>query len=236
MKQQWSKHLPLFALLGFLTCLWACQSDNSLSSSSEEFDLTDNIADAEAVITGLGNGAPSGAHYNLNIIGVPKDKSADMTGNNGHRIFVKLQGKTKILLYEGEDYSVLDANGTDGKAEFQLPHPDPDSTGITKYAIFARALGKPGGSATLSTCAIDTATDEEFCSVYSTIAFREKGKRSFSDVSKDLLYIYADLDGDGNLERYPLFDEALEGYFWDYDNKGLKLYQMRFYPVPSDVN
>ena len=44
-----------------------------------------------------GNGAPSGPHYNLNIIGVPKDKTADMTGNNGHRIFVPLLGKTSIL-------------------------------------------------------------------------------------------------------------------------------------------
>src|SRR5262245_8793813 len=54
-----------------------------------------------------GNGAPSGAHYNLNVIGVPKGKSADMTGNNGHRIFVALQSKTKILLSPG-DFGVLD--------------------------------------------------------------------------------------------------------------------------------
>jgi hypothetical protein len=33
-----------------------------------------------------GNGAPSGAHYTLNIIGVPKNKTADMTNNSGHRI------------------------------------------------------------------------------------------------------------------------------------------------------
>ena len=46
-----------------------------------------------------GNGAPSGAHYNLNIIGVGDNfTEADMTGNMGHRIFVKLEGKTKINL------------------------------------------------------------------------------------------------------------------------------------------
>src|SRR3989338_11328150 len=80
-----------------------------------------------------GNGAPSGAHYNLNLIGVPKGKTADMTGNNGHRIFVKLTGGTKIMLAEG-DFQVLDANGTDGSAAFQLPLPaecyatvDPDT-------------------------------------------------------------------------------------------------------------
>lgn len=50
------------------------------------------------------------------------------------------------------------------------------------------------------------------------------------------LNIYADLDGDGTAERYPLFDEALQDCFWSYDNNGLKLLQLRFYPVPSDVN
>ena len=34
---------------------------------------------------GKGNGAPSGAHYTLNIIGVPKAKTADMSGNNGRQ-------------------------------------------------------------------------------------------------------------------------------------------------------
>ena len=43
------------------------------------------------------NGAPSGKHYNLNIIGVPKAKSATMDGNNGHRIFVPEDGKAKII-------------------------------------------------------------------------------------------------------------------------------------------
>lgn len=33
-----------------------------------------------------GNGAPSGPHYNLNIIGVENVKKADMTGSNRHTI------------------------------------------------------------------------------------------------------------------------------------------------------
>src|SRR5436309_16112070 len=48
-----------------------------------------------------GNGAPSGPHYNLNIIGVPKTKTADMTNSDGHTIFVPLDGSTKILLSPG---------------------------------------------------------------------------------------------------------------------------------------
>src|SRR5437763_17213384 len=67
-----------------------------------------------------GNGAVSGSHYNLNIIGVSKGKTADMTGDNGHRIFVNLFGKTSIGLNQSTDgtFQVLDANGTDGKASF----------------------------------------------------------------------------------------------------------------------
>jgi hypothetical protein len=181
-----------------------------------------------------GNGSPSGSHYNLNIIGVPKGKDASMTGNNGHRIFVKLDGKTKILLSEGE-FKVLDANGTDGTAKFQLPNPDPENDGTTTYSVYSRALGKPGGSSTMTTCASDLDTTDEYCSNSSLVSVRTKGKKSFVNVSRDLLYIYYDLDGDGIIERYALFDERLRDYFWDYDNNGLKLLQLRFYPVSTSV-
>lgn len=184
-----------------------------------------------------GNGAPSGSHYNLNIIGVSKDKTADMDNNKGHRIFVKLWGNSKIYLMEGDDFQVLDANGTDGRAEFQLPNPDPDDDGITEYSVWIRPLGKPGGGATMTTCATDP-DDPIFpvCSTLNVVLVRSKGKSSFRNVSKELLYIYVDLDGDGVVERFPLFDEALRDYFWNYDNNGLKIVQLRFYEIPTDVN
>lgn len=210
---------------------------DDISTTSDwqaEFDRA--FEDANAVVAHMtGNGGLPGPHYNLNIIGVPKSKSADMDDNNGHRIFVKLEGNTKILLSEG-DFAVLDANGTDGTAIFQLPAPDGDNDGVTEYSVFARALGKPGGSSTMTTCATEVATDIEYCSIYSSVQIRSKGKSSFSNVSRELLYIYADLDGDGRVERYPLFDEALRDYFWSYDNNGMKLLQLRFYEVPTDVN
>ena len=184
-----------------------------------------------------GNDAPSGSHFNLNIIGVPKDKIADMSDNNGHRIFVKLDGKSKINLKEGDEFKVLDANGTDGNgAAFQLPSPDPDNDGITEYSVYSRALGKPGGSSTMTTCATDPVSGEDICSNTSVISVRSGGKSRFVNVSRDLLYIYADLDDDGTIERVPLFDDRLEDYLWEYDNRGLKLLQLRFYPISSDVN
>jgi hypothetical protein len=182
-----------------------------------------------------GNGSLSGAHYGLNIIGVPRDKSADLTGNSGHRIFVPLEGSAKINLREG-DFLVLDANGTDGTAAFQLPSPDPDNDGITTYSVFARALGTPGGSSVTTTCATDPVTGELLCSTESLLLVRSSGSSRFENVSRQLLYIYADIDGDGDVDRVPLFDDSLQDFFWQYDNTGLKLAQMRFYEVPTNVN
>jgi len=216
----------IFLCMAALVCagiLAACSSEPT------------GVEGQQSLTSTQGNGFPSGSHFNLNIIGVPKDKSADMTDNNGHRIFVKLDGRSKIMLQEGEEFQVLDANATDGSGLFQLPNPDPDNNGVTEYSVFARALGKPGGSATMTTCAEDE-FDVEWCSTVSEVFVREAKKPVARNVSRALLYIYADLDEDGTDERYPLFDDALEGYYWSYDNNGLKLLQLRFYEVPTDVN
>ena len=200
-----------------------------------------------------GNGAPSGAHYNLNIIGVSKDKTAAMDNNSGHRIFVKLWGNdSKILLTEG-DFAVLDANGTDGTAKFQLPNPDPDGDGTTAYSVYVRALGKPGGSALMQTCYTDdtgTWCAVDFSGGVSQIEIeRSKGKPTFENVSKDLLYVDycaawdagADLiigtDDDvcTDVDQVPLFGVEAEEFFWDYDNSGLKVAQLRFYEVPTET-
>jgi hypothetical protein len=194
------------------------------------------VAPAVAGNDSTGNGAPSGSHYTLNIIGVSKDKTSAMDNNSGSRIFVPLWSTAKIGLAEG-DFGVLDANGTDQNgARFSLPNPDPDNDGVTGYSVYARALGTPGGGSTTTTCATDPATGEEICSTESMVLVRGTGKSTFDNVSKELLYVYYDLDGDGDLDRTPLFDERLEDYFWEYDNKGLKVAQLRFYEQETDVN
>jgi hypothetical protein len=181
-----------------------------------------------------GNGAPSGAHFNLNILGASKNKSADMSCGDGRRIFVPLVGSAKILLGEG-DFAVIDCNGTDGSAKFQLPNPDPAATGTTTYSVYVRALGKPGGSAKMTSCATDPTTGEEICSVSSVEVERKAGRSSFTNETKNLLYVNIDIDGDGDIDHIPLFDDRLEDYFWQYDNNGLKLLQMRFYEVPTTI-
>lgn len=182
-----------------------------------------------------GNGAPSGTHYTLNIIGVSKEKSPNLGGGNGSRIFVPLAGSTRINLGEG-DFAVLDANATDGTGSFQLPDPDADGDGITSYSVYSRALGTPGGSSTTTTCATDPTTGDLLCSQESMVLVRSTGGSKFTNVSRALLYVIADIDGDGTVEKVPLFDDRLQDYFWQYDNNGLRLAQMRFYELPTDTN
>ena len=191
---------------------------------------------AVASVSSTGNGGPSGAHYNLNIIGVAKDKSVNFSGGNGGRIFVDLSGSTRINLTEG-DYSVLDANGTDGIAAFQLPNPD-DGNGQLAYSVWVRALGKPGGKASMATCFTEFETASTWCNSGELVVKLNRlgGGSKFVDVSKQLLQVCADVNTDPTvttLQLVPLFSDLGTDYFWEYDNDGLKLAQMRFYPIST---
>jgi hypothetical protein len=306
--------LPLVALTAF-----------SLSACEETTAPVDGSA------FGVGNGYPVGGHdFLLNIIGVPKDKTAALDDNNGRRIFVRLYGGqpvcvtdedwaayqdllgvpveeqtenpyactaeewenalnggrgkvtggwdgldkvNKILLTPNTDglFGVLDANATDRDgAEFTMP----DDV-ATEYRVYARALGKPGGSAAMTLCANETeetADDingdeivdiETWCSINQAVLTRDRGRPVTEDVTSALFtltvlvdnddvkdvalttclieggLIDAPLDGDPLTDdplQYadvPVFHACFEDYFWNYDNRGLKLLQLRFFQVQS---
>lgn len=193
--------------------------------------------------------------YQLNLIGMDKkDKLGDNDDNNGHRIFVSLNGHTKIKLYNGTDFEVLDADGTDNDgAAFQLPYPgNCDTTDFSlcdlDYSVFIRILGKPSDLPyTIVTCAdelVDLDGDgiANECSVESVSLPSSNGKgknAKFTDVSKELLTICLDTDaavdsdGDGNFTndcdlRAELFDDKLENFSWEVDANGHRLAQLRF--------
>jgi hypothetical protein len=210
-----------------------------------------------AGVAETGNGAPSGAHYTLNLIGVPKDKSAEFSGGNGRRIFVDLgrsgTSNTRINLGPGE-FAVIDANGTDGTAAFQLPNPDPDGDGTTLYSVYLRVLGKPGGKGTLQSCYEDDlgtwcAADFDGGVAPLPLERTKGGAPKFTNVSKDLLYVDYCLAWDAGPDTVPgteddvctdvdqigLFSDELLSYYWSFDNQGLKLVQLRFYEVPTDT-
>ena len=217
---------------------------------------------ASPALAQTGNGAPSGPHYTLNIIGMAAEntedcKNAEMTGSHRHTIFVdidfsdptpkvptpiaQLNRRNKIFLFEGP-FRVLDGNACDGdEAEFQLPAQDCAVETVQQvldcdYDVYIRALGSPQGTphAVVTTCGI--AADNTFqCSLEEVTVTRNKGKSSFQNVTRELTTLcidtFDDMNFDGQCdERVVLFDDDFIQYFWDYDNFGLRLAQIRFYP------
>lgn len=41
---------------------------------------------------------------------------------------------------------------------------------------------------------------------------------------------------DGKVDKVPLFDDRLQDFYWQYDNNGLRLAQMRFYQIATNTN
>jgi hypothetical protein len=213
---------------------------------------------------GGGNGAPTGPHYNLNIIGMDNPKTSPMTNSNRHTIFVGLGSKksdpngtnvvTNIWLTPG-DFQVCDGNGFDpaydcagnqigrgmNGAVFQLPCNTaiPTDFGCAEgkasasYQVWGRALGQPGGSATITTCGYDD-LGTLICSSENTLKVfsRGKGKQTFQDVTSQLTTLQDvcfDLGGIVTCGSVSLFNGVLQDYFWQYDNNGLRLAQIRLY-------
>lgn len=189
---------------------------------------------ASAQIALTGNGSPAGEHYNLNILGSSTLKKQQIEG--GNRIFVPLYGEADIYLAEGPEFHVNDGNATDGEGEFELPDPDPENDGVTAWSVYARALGKPGGIATMTTCFEENG--ERWCSTENVILTRSDGQSQFIDVTSELVTVCQDTDepADGECdERSMIFDDENRDYLWHYDNEGLKVAQLRFYPNGQDL-
>ena len=106
----------------------------------------------------------SGAHWNLNIIGVPKDKTVPSMDQGGrHTIFVPLESgedvprKVKIFYERNGDnpdkFNVSDGNATDdNQATIQVPFEfcADEAFGCTEllsFDVYAVGLGRPGGAA-----------------------------------------------------------------------------------------
>jgi len=197
-----------------------------------------------SALSQTGNGAPSGEHFNLNIIGKEQCPTDPMTNGNGGVIFVLLNGGdvatnltgklasniskvNKIYLQPGPEFAVLDGNACDGNgALFELPNPTNGS-----YTIWARALGKPGGNAEITPCATDTNTLEVVCSTSSVLLMRTKGKQTFANVTTQLTTLTFISPITGLPVTVSLFDPAFQDFFWNYQNNGLRLAQLRFYPT-----
>jgi hypothetical protein len=167
-----------------------------------------------------------------------------------------------ILLEEG-DFQVADGNACDRDgARFLLPanpcadaNPEDgvcegDDPTFQEYEVFMRLVG-PHGGVTVTTCAtdpglcvdglcedgsacsVDTDCDVIACSSEDLVEVRTKGKK-FEDVTKDLLTLVLDTDGDGiDDSRIELFNPALEDFFWNWNTSGKPHAQLFFMPFPD---
>ena len=220
---------------------------------------------ASTVLAQTGNGAPSGPHYNLNIIGVTNGKNPPLTGSNRHTIFVPLVSDQStnepdtlafdgapILLTQGA-FTVCDGNAFDPAVDcngntvnklgavFQLPCNNLNTLGlvvpctssgpgsIASYQVWARVVGTPGGNGTITLCALD-ATNTTVCNT-DEVLMRNKPNK-FTDITKTLTTLVNVL-GPSGTGNYPLFASGFSGFFWDYDNNGNKVLQLRFYLTPA---
>lgn len=233
-----------------------------------------------------GNPCPSDKEYQLNIIGVPKDKSASMTGNQGHRIFVPLQSgpdlevprQVKIFMTgdtapgdaDGDGYQLdcgnsfypSDANATDDNEATLVVPCEPIAVGDPGlcFDVYATGLGTPGGNANVDVvCEFDDTCDG--CDIEDDINNSgdtcDTGNVDFSvargngkPVREDITNVFraegcidadtTDLLACGDDPADIIFDNVwifnlpqLLSYYWDYDNNGLKVMQLRF--CDSDV-
>ena len=228
------------------------------------------VATSVPAFAQTGNGAPSGGHYNLNIIGVDNPKTADLTGSNRHVIFVALgkQGQvtSRIYLTPGAEFKVCDGNAFDPAidcegnqvatqgAVFQLPcntNLVPDGSTLLPcevddpqlaYEVWLRELGRPGGGMTMQTCGTEVGdqngngqTGEVVCSTENVVTLRDPGKEVFKNVTQQLTSLNVCITDPVTLDeecfRFALFRDEFQDWHWQYDNRGLRLAQLRFYPI-----
>jgi len=193
-----------------------------------------------------------------------------MSNNNGHRIFVWLNGRTKIYMTGdtdatvdangnlvtngdldcGNSFDVLDANGTDGSAALLVPCDPLTAENLDPHVCFdvwATTLGTPGGHTDVDVvCSFDTTCigcniDGGDCAT-GNIDFGLAG-HSGKPQKEDITSVFRasgciDLDangcdaGDISFNNEWIFNiEQLLYYYWDYDNQGNRIVQIRFCDV-----
>lgn len=139
---------------------------------------------------------------------------------------ISLAAKTDVYLQEG-NFATIDENGTDGRAIFALPKPDPMNVGIPIYQAQIRLLGKPGTTVKFQSCLIHS-VGGLFCNQHLRTLTRETGASNFIEINKEALYIYDYIYGSGLLDRVPIVNFWEHTYFWKIETSEKAHVQMRF--------
>ena len=141
---------------------------------------------------------------------------------------------TKIYFVPGTSFAILDRDGTDNNgATIQVPV-DPDTKEIA-FDIWIRILGKPYGCMNIGAYAYD-ATQQLYFWAGSVYLNRTTGKQEFIKVN-ELFYVHWCIVDVANQvcttesgEPISVFSDVFSEYFWNIQNDGAKLVQVRIYP------
>ncbi len=209
-----------------------------------------------SVPSGAGGGSRHTIFVPLTTIGdspngtEPESTSPDATDTSIYLV----QGPTFAVCQGDACTAAVDCSGTalnKTGAVFQLPCNVLTATGTTSntctqasvnsatYCIYAAALGKPGGRASITTCATDLATNTVVCSTNNAILIRKKGGPQVQDVTTALTTLTCSTATQPTCPcatgtcTFEIFNSLFTNFLWDYDNAGLKNAQLRFYLEPA---
>jgi hypothetical protein len=180
----------------------------------------------------------NGPHFNLNIIGVPHGKTANMSNMDRHTVFVPMDKPCKITIQantaDPTAFAVLDGNGTDGQTVIAVPY---TIYGTLSYNVWAIALGKPNGNTHVdATVVFDDNTYGALLQTSFDLA-RKNGKPTVQNISDIFTASGYIVNPDGTITTFDnvwVFNvPSLLDYYWTYTNDGLKLMQLRFYETSS---
>jgi hypothetical protein len=190
--------------------------------------------------------------YVLNVLG-KKDgwsPNGDFDNPDRHTIFIPEYGETKIWMTSGPEWAVIDGNGVDGEASFQLEK--------GRYTVRIAALGKPGYELDLKGKSMfELDAGGYYTLVLDSITVkRSKGTPVWMDGTplfyitwEEILLVLGELGIEPIEEDLAtelgynvgddvwIFDfiewlsenDEVGLYFWHINNKGVKHFQVRFY-------
>ncbi|MFC1956787.1 hypothetical protein ACFLVY_00620 [Chloroflexota bacterium] len=203
-------------------------------------------------LAGIGSDIPdNGKHYNLNIIGVPHNKTApDMTGSNRHTLFVPVNSRGSVSRQvtiefmrnpdNPNEFRVADGNATDD--DYALIYCPYEDYGTLSFNVYAIALGKPNGQAAEVVASVTfsggtTGTLDMGSFTLKREKVDGKGKPKVVDISDIFRASGIIMFGDGSTQSFSnvwVFNiPDLLQYLWGYDAKGLRHMQVRFYETTS---
>jgi hypothetical protein len=198
----------------------------------------------------------SGPHFNLNIHGVPTgiDKfDNDSIGSGRHSIFVPLSAEEGFSIKYAFSYTlnwtVFDCDATgDGTVSIILPAymyldtngdgVEDSKTRVSYYMVYLAGLGKPADDSLVivePTAAYNASwTAFQLNQDHLEVKGHRKGPPRWYN-GTDLFFadvtFFNGTDYTDYIDQWIFDIPGLEGYWWRMTNNGVKLMQVRFYPV-----